>query len=172
MTEAAVTPPQEPLPPYFSVSQRKFIVLWFCTLGFYGIYWFYMQWQRIKEREHSDIIPSLRAIFSIFFCYSLFDKVNSSARTYNVRDELAAGALATGFIILSLLWRLPDPYWLVTFLSIVFLAPAQNLMNKINNTVAPNAPTNGRFSGVNIAVVIIGGLIFILALVGTVFPEQ
>lgn len=172
MTEAAVAPlPQEQLPPYFAVSRRKFIVLWFCTLGFYGIYWFYKQWQRVKERERSDIIPPLRAIFSVLFCYSLFDHVNSSARTYDVEGHLASGALAAGFIILSLLWRLPDPYWLVTFLSVLFLVPAQDLMNKINNKVAPTAPPNAHFTKVNVAGTIVGGLLFLLALIGTFLPE-
>lgn len=157
---------------YASVSLPKFTVLWLCSLGLYGIYWFYKQWQGIKERERLDIIPALRAIFQIFFCYSLFEHVNASAKVHGVDGGIAAGALAAGFILLSVLWRLPDPYWLVSTLSFVFLLPAQHLMNRINSQVAPELPLNARFSAANIILVVFGGALYLLAVAGTLLPPE
>jgi uncharacterized membrane protein len=169
---ATPQPAEAAAQPYPSVSLAKFTVLWFCSLGLYGIYWFYMQWQAIKERERLDIIPALRAIFQIFFCYSLFDRVNAHARTLGLGPGIAAGPLAAGFIVLSLLWRLPDPYWLVSMLSFLFLLPAQHLINRINASVAPQQPLNDRFSTANVVLIVVGGMLWALALFGTfVDPE-
>lgn len=173
MTEAVVTQSvPEVSPPYFAVSATKLVVMCFFTLGIYCIYWFYMQWRLIKERERSDIIPAMRSIFQIFFCYSLIQHVNATAQSNHVDGQLPAGFLATGFIILSLLSRLPDPYWPISFLFIGTLVPVQNLMNRVNIQLVPHATRNERFSGANIAFVIIGGLVLVLALIGTFLPEK
>ena len=51
---------------FFAVSVTKLVVLSFCTLGVYPIYWFYINWKIIKEQEQVHILPFWRAIFSTF----------------------------------------------------------------------------------------------------------
>src|SRR3954470_14863581 len=100
--------------PFFAVSLLKYVLMIFCTLGFYQVYWFYRNWQLIKEREGFAglrISPVPRAIFSVFFCYQCFARVRDFEHPAVEPGRLWAAPLAAGWIILSLMWRLPDPWW-------------------------------------------------------------
>lgn len=161
------------LPPlYFPVSPLKLLVLSTCTLGIYELYWFYKNWRLLQERERSDIMPVGRAIFAHFFCYSLFKRVELTAEVQRVQKTIAAGPLAAGWIILTLLARLPDPYWLVSFGAVFFLLPVQSAVNEINLVVSPQHNPNRNFTGWNIVAVVIGGLFLILVVAGTFITSQ
>lgn len=162
----------EPRPPiFFHVSLTKLLVLSICTLGLYEVYWFYKNWQLIKRREASDIVPALRAIFSVLFCYSLFQKVEQEAEKSNA-PSIAAGPLAIGWIVVTVLWRLPDPYWLISFLAVLFMLPVQHAANAVNAYAAPDHDPNRRFTAWNIAAVVIGGLFLVLVVIGTFLPGE
>lgn len=159
--------------PFFAVSLTKFVVMSICTFGIYELYWFYRNWLLIKERESLDIKPFWRAFFAYFYCVQCFTRI----RSYAVRLELpisfsSAGLLATGWMVITLTWKLPDPYWLLTFLSFIPMLPVQALANCINQREAPTHFQNSRFTGWNIAMVIVGGLLVILAVIGTFLPER
>ena len=156
--------------PFFAVSVRKLTVLSICTFGIYQVYWFYKHWQRVRERGES-VLPVMRAIFGIFFCYALFSRVRDYDHP-NVRSEtLAAGGLALGWVVLQLVANLPNPFYLLTFASVVFLVPVQSRINRINEEVAPDHDPNSRFSGWNWFGIVIGGLLFLLAIIGSTLPE-
>ena len=55
------------LEPQYVISQSKFVVLSFLTLGLYGVWWMFKSWKFFKEYEKEDIMPAARAIFSIIF---------------------------------------------------------------------------------------------------------
>ena len=69
----AVDPPQ-PIPGrrrppiFFATSPLKLVVMSTVTLGFYELFWFYANWQRLKRRRHPRISPFWRTFFAIFFC--------------------------------------------------------------------------------------------------------
>ena len=58
---------------FYVVSIPKFCVLYVATFGVYGLYWFYMHWQRYRRGhgQHESIWPVPRALFSIFFTHAL-----------------------------------------------------------------------------------------------------
>jgi hypothetical protein len=74
-----------------------------------------------------------------------------------LHQSVAAGPLAAGWIITTLLSSLPDPYWLVSALSFVFILPVQALANRVNAKIIPEYDTNGRFTSWNI-----GGITFFI----------
>jgi uncharacterized membrane protein YbjE (DUF340 family) len=159
------------IPIYFPVSVIKLLVLSICTLGLYELYWFYKNWQSVKQREQSNIMPVWRTIFALFFCYALLRRVRDDAKKINTID-LAAGPLAIGFMITSVLWRLPDPFSLVSLLAVLFLLPVQRAANRINAEQAPLHKPNAHFSAWNIVTIIIGGIILILSVMGMLFPPE
>lgn len=159
-------------PMYFPVSASKLVVMSICTLGVYQIYWFYKNWRLVKERENSDIMPAMRAIFAYFFCYSLFKKIRDTAESQKLTVSFDASGMAAGWVIVSLLWRLPDPYWLITYANVFFIMHVQSVANAINRAANPDHDPNNRYSGWNIAAIVIGGIIFALAIIGTFFPED
>ncbi|MGE4158500.1 MAG: hypothetical protein AB7F75_05325 [Planctomycetota bacterium] len=71
-----------------------------------------------------------------------------------------------------MLCKLPDPYWLVSYISLLFFLPVQNLINEINAKLAPGHEQNRRFSALNIATVIIGGILFALVVAGSFMPAE
>jgi hypothetical protein len=164
--------PQRTAPLYFSVSQTKLILMSIFTLGLYEIYWFYKNWDHIKKRTRQKIRPFWRAIFSVFYCYSLFKNIQESADSQSGRQEINPGWLAVGYILLSMMYKLPDPYWVVSLLAFLPLIPAQGAINSINAKAAPGAARNSNFSVTNIFVMIIGGLCLALATLGATVPSS
>jgi hypothetical protein len=160
------SPTQLSGPLYFPVSLIKFAVLSFCSFGLYELYWFYKNWQLVKEREHSDIMPFWRTLFCGLFCYSLLRRIGQSAKEANL-PSIPAGRLAVGWIIVKLLYRLPNPYWLVWFFAFPFLMPIQQTVNKMNAKHAPNHDPNSRFRAWNVIAVVVGGVFIVLVIIGS-----
>lgn len=167
----APPPSSADAPVFFPVSRTKLLVLSFCTLGLYQYYWFYKNWRGIRDRTNEDISPFWRAFFAIFFCYQLFDRVRRHDPA-SPASGLNAGALAAAWIILTLLWKLPDPYGLLVFFAIFALLPVQAAMNAVNHKAAPNHNPNTRFSAWNWVAVALGGPFFLLAVYGTFLPPR
>lgn len=117
---------------YFPVSPVKLVVMSVCTFGFYDFFWYYSNWSYIKDREQLNIYPIWRAIFAFIFAFPLFNGIQGTAKSQNLPGALPAGPLAIGWVVLRLLGRLPDPFWLVFFLAVIFLVPVQNKVNEIN----------------------------------------
>jgi|SRR5688572_4361943 hypothetical protein len=153
-------------PIYFPVSLTKFIVMHFCTVGMYQLYWFYENWKLILERERSDASPFWKTFFMFIYCYIFFEKVRSSAAELKIAQSISVQFLATGWIVMSTLWILPDPYGLIALISIVFLIPVQQAANRVNEFLVPCHDRNDRFTALNIVAVIIGGLLLATVVVG------
>jgi len=153
-------------PIYFPVSLSKFIVMHFCTVGMYQLYWFYENWKLILERERSDASPFWKTFFMFIYCYVFFEKVRSSAAELKIAQSISVQFLATGWIVMSTLWILPDPYGLIALASIVFLIPVQQAANRVNEFLVPCHDRNDRFTALNIVAVIIGGLLLATVVVG------
>ena len=135
---------------YFPVSLVKLVLMHFCTLGAYQYYWFYENWRVIKERESFDILPFWRTCFAVLYCFPLFGQIERSGRLLHLRQSISSFVLAGGWVLATVLSMLPDPYWLISFLSVVFLVPVQQQINRVNEQVAPGHDPNKRFTAWNI----------------------
>jgi hypothetical protein len=164
--------PQRTTPLYFSVSKTKLILMSIFTLGLYEIYWFYKNWKQIKISTRQNLRPFWRAIFSVFFCYALFKNVQESTDEYGGRQEINPGWLAAGYILMSMMYKLPDPFWVLSLLAFLPLLPVQGAINRINATVAPAAVRNTNFSVKNILGMVIGGIILTLAALDMAVPTS
>ena len=153
------------VPPFFPVSIVKFTVLSLTTFGIYELFWFYKNWRLIRERE-GHLSPFWRTVFAYFFCYEMFKHIRDYPTPTRANATLPAGPLTAGWILVSLLWRLPDPYWFVSFLAFLFLIPVQMAANKVNSSVVPTHDPNSRFTAANWAAVVVGGLLLLLDIVG------
>ncbi|HZX29994.1 MAG TPA: DUF4234 domain-containing protein [Rhodocyclaceae bacterium] len=152
--------------PFFAVSTNKLLVMSICTLGLYQVYWFYKHWQHIRRREQSRLSPAPRALFSILFCYPCFRRIRNFDAPGLGKTKLAAGPLAAGWIITTLL-QLPDPYWLVSLFAPAFLVPVQALANRKNAAVSPDHDPNDRFSVGNWIFIAFGSVLLAAAVFET-----
>lgn len=145
--------------PFFAVSLLKLAVMSICTHGLYEIYWFYKNWNLIKQRERASMTPFWRAVFAYFFCYECFSRIDARAASLGLNRSAPAGLLAAGWIVTSFLgWglndvfgmALPDPYSWLPALAFVFMLPVQALANRVNATIAPQHDPNQRLTAWNL----------------------
>ena len=168
----SVSGPQAQLP-FFAVSLLKLAVLSTCTLGLYELYWFWRNWNRIRAGGECEITPSLRAFFLIFYCYPCFIRIKLAGVRNCILPAPPIGILAICYVLMNFSWRLPEPFWLISFLKVAFLFPIQTYVNRINAVVLPGHDPNSRFSVWNWIAVFTGGLLFILAMIGSfLLPKQ
>lgn len=156
--------------PWFVVGEVKLVVMTFATFGLYQIYWFYRHWRSVRVGEN-DVWPLPRAIFGVLFCYPMFTKIMESASAAGVPVGESAGAYAVVFIALSVAHRLPDPWWLVTFLSVVPLVAVQRVVNAVARLEVPEVDPNTRLTLANWVLIVFGGLWWLLVLVGLFLPD-
>jgi hypothetical protein len=156
VVRSSVVSPVEPatqdvtvLPPFFAVSVMRLAVMSFFTLGLYEFYWLYRNWQRVRVRQRVDISPFWRAFFGIIFCYACFKRIQDFGAQQDIVDGPPILVLTIGWILTTIFWRLPDPFWLVSLFSFVFLLPVQAYANQINVAKVPAHDPNFRFTAWN-----------------------
>ncbi|MEG4960202.1 MULTISPECIES: hypothetical protein [unclassified Microcoleus] len=157
-------------PIFFPVSRFKLLVMSLVTFGLYQIFWFYKNWQLFKTATGSKISPFWRAFFNGLFCYSLITKIRNRAKLRGIEANFSPFLLTLAWLGLTLCAQLPKPYLLVSFFSVIVLLPVQEIVNELNSLVAPNHNPNSRFSAWNIAIIAVGGSLFVLAIVGILMP--
>lgn len=156
--------------PQFAVSLTKLVVMSLCTFGLYELYWAYKHWDAQRRREQENLSPFWRAFFAPLWAFSLFPRIRRITATYGVPATWSGSGLALGYFLIHLTWRLPDPYWLISLLGFLPLLVVQRSVNALNAAVAPEAPRNDTYSGVNVVAILVGGLLLLLAIVGTFLP--
>ena len=160
-----------PLQPFFAVSVSKLIVMSIFTFGFYDFYWFYKNWDALRQRGE-NVTPFLRAFFHTFTSFWLFKHIRAQAETISPSAKLPAGPLAVAWLIASGLWGLPSIWGLVGGMAGFFvLVPVQSMVNWINTEIDPNHDRNATYSGWNIAAIIMGGCLVALVIVGLLLDD-
>lgn len=156
---------------FFPVATHKFVILSLCSFGIYELYWCYQQWARIRQSSGEELSPIWRTIFAPLCTFSLLSRIRAYAQGAGVAVGWSAGLLGLAFAILSVVWRLPSPWWLISHLSMLPLVPVVRTCAKINATVGNPEGLNSRYSVGNVCTVIGGGLLFLLAALAAFFPE-
>ncbi len=157
-------------PSYFTTSSVKLILMSVCSFGLYELWWFYKNWVVIKQQTGQKIMPIGRAIFAPLWAYNCFDHIRYSAIKSKLPGSLPAGLLGICYLGLNLIVQLPDPYWLLSLMSFVIIIPVNQLASRINMDADPDYQPNGRFSPLNILMIVVGGLLVLLMLIGFILP--
>lgn len=149
----------------------KFILLCVITFGFYELFWFYKTWKFLKEKNNLDISPFWRTFFSGLYAGSNAKYVLNLVKTVNYQNEYSPTLIGISYIILNVFWRLPEPYWLLSFFSFLPMIPMVKAMNFYWQYENPNLPLK-KFSWWQIILIISGIIFLILMLIGIFFSEQ
>lgn len=155
---------------YFPVSTLKFLVMDIATGGIYELYWFYKNWKYLKVRFGFKLSPFWRTFFAPLFCYDLMKRVREDVSA-RVPADYAAGWLATAYFLLNMAWRLPDQWSYVGYLTFLPLLPVVWAVNDANRHRVSSEAMNGRFSGWNIAMIVVFILLRALDVVFWIRPE-
>ena len=151
------------------LSKNYFIILFLLTFGMYGIWWQYKIWTFFKHRQNLDIMPVPRAIFSIFFIYSLFEKILAFGKYNEVKKDYSSGGLFVLFLLLTyIIERLPDPLPLLSFFAVFAYLPPHNIFNlALLNSEEFDAFYVDGFSQRQMILVGCGVIFWLLVLIGT-----
>lgn len=156
---------------FFTASRLKLVLMSLCTFGIYELYWFYKNWVLIKQRTGQNIMPFWRAFFAPIWAYSCFNEINSAAQQNKMELSVPAGLLAILYFVLQAVSKLPDPYWIISFLSVVLLMPANSVALRLNREMNPEYIDNATFSGWNWVGLLIGGPLFVMSILVVFMPE-
>ena len=156
---------------FFPVSARKLVVMSFCTLGLYQIYWLYQNWRIVKYREQRRISPPWRSVLGIFFLYPMLRRIRKKGSAVGL-GALPAGALFITWLLLSLLSYSPNPlHSLLAIGSVFALVPVQRTANAINQRSNPDLPRNDKFGKLNLLAVFLVGPLFALSIAAQLFMQ-
>lgn len=156
----------EVLTPFFAVSRTKLLVMMICSFNLYALFWFYMNWRRIRDREHR-INPALRTVLALVFCYGCFARIQRHGKRLGLEPGIPAAVAAILWTLFELAGQIESPLWWVPLLAVLPMLPMQSLANAINAQEVPNHDPNDRFSGWNWLLMVPGGLVLVLSLFGS-----
>lgn len=157
---------------FFPVAPHKFIVLSVCTVNFYTLYWCYQNWRRIRERSTEQLSPFWRAVFAPLWAFSLFGRIAAQAGKPGVAVVWNPTLLALAYLIMTALGTLPDPWWLVNLAAFIPFLPVVHSIQQMNESDAATESRNEAYSGANVATILVGGVIVLLAVLGTFMVEE
>jgi hypothetical protein len=142
---------------FHHVAPLKFILLTVVTFGLYELYWFWRGWKEVKQRENSDIWPFWRAFFAPVWFYPFAEQVFGMEG----RSRAAwAGLLTVGYFLLTIAWRLPEPYWLISFASFIFVLPVVTAVHRLNKSLGVRGRAYRRFGVGHVLVLVVGAPLF------------
>ncbi len=167
-------------PWFLYIPTTRLIFMSLVTLGLYEAYWIYKNWKYLKERDGLKIMPFWRGVFGVFFVHGILKEIKNDRNLNSIgKADFSPGGLATGWIILmvlgNILGRADDIAvnlfgLLISAPTFLFLLPAQNFINQINETRSPK-PNYSPWSTGHVVVLVIGLIILGLVLIGTLAPE-
>jgi hypothetical protein len=159
--------------PCFEVSVRKFVVMSIVTWGVYPLYWAFEQWVRIARRKNERLSPIWRTIFAPLWNFSLFKRIKQEATARGAAVRWEPTLLALLYFMFGPLWRLPDPWWVVSLLTFLPVIPVVRTVTRLHDTLSPTRDRNDRFSGANVVGIVFGSAVLALVLVGlSLGPQQ
>jgi len=151
-------PPASP-PGFWPVRISKLLVLSILTLGIYELVWFWRNWRAINEAAPGSVNPYARTFFSGIMYFSLVERVGVSS----------GALLAVGYIALNAMARLPDPYWLISFTSVLFLLPTAVSINRLCHDF--EWPASSRWRLRDFTIPLVGSPLLLLILVSLLIPD-
>ncbi|WP_313319867.1 DUF4234 domain-containing protein [Stenotrophomonas sp.] len=178
--QAELTPaiPVQQLPPFYVVSITKVVLLSIATLGMYSLYWFWNHWKRHKIDKKLSLWPVPRAIFAIFFAHSLNREIDYRLQRNRSNYRWSPGAWATLYVVSVILMRvisrIPETMLSANLSFVLILLPlAGQIMALVRAQRAanlacgdPQALQNRRLTVANWFWLVLGGLFWLLIVVG------
>lgn len=178
-TEHEKANPIHPKESYYSFYQPvwHFVLLSILTFGLYDVYWYYKNWKYLKSYKGLEFSPVWRTVGLFIPIYNLILLYNFH-KDYRdlVEEEGISRAIYPGRIILVImasfvLVRLPDPYWMLSFVSVIPLAMVQSVLNDLWDKVQPDKRRREALRVRQVMLIVIGALIWLLSIYAMLLPE-
>jgi hypothetical protein len=149
---------------FLYITETKLILLYCCTLGLYGIFWFYQNWKQFPPNARKPSASIMRALLSPVFCNTWFAWVHRSARVRGLAVRWRPWMLTSLYIAASLAALAPGIWFLLMEISVVPLAMAQAAANRTVSLEIPGSKPDGSFSVLAVYSIVAGILLIIVML--------
>jgi hypothetical protein len=114
----------------------------------FPLYWFWRQWEAERQATGEDFAPP-----------------------WGLTPTFRPGLLAATYLLLSIAWRLPSPWWLLALGSFLPVYPVQADINRAIRAADPEADLNEHWSPVTFLLISAGVAFTLLAGIGAFMPE-
>jgi hypothetical protein len=162
-----------PPPVLYRRSAFQVALLMFVTGGIYIFWWSFhvRRWcSGVLEKPDQPLWKSIALIVPIFNLFLLYDLgliIRTVARRQDPSASTALPWLGVSAFFIAALWRLPDPFWFVSLLAFVPIAIMQLALVKAEFSLAAFEALPTKFHWVEWIVIVLGGLMWLLAVAGT-----
>jgi hypothetical protein len=141
----------------------------------YGIYWFYKTWRDINNYTDANFSPGWRT-FGLFIPFYNLIRIDGMFR-HDIEllrarvggEKFIKSPFLYGFVYVFL--AAINPFWWLSFISVMPLAVVQGYLNSYWKKGQPELPERKTLSKGEIALIIIFGIWWTLALIGLTVPE-
>ncbi len=149
------------------VTLQKFLILSIISFGLYDIWWMYKTWKFLKEKDNLDIMPVPRAIFAIFFLNGLFERIQDFAHSTGYKKTFSSVGCFLGVVGCNLAGNLPEPYYIISFVSFLFFVPAVEALNYgLRNSADYAVVDTESFNARQLILLIFGSIFWVFVLIG------
>jgi hypothetical protein len=124
----------------------QLILLNTITFSGYYFYWSYRNWKHLKDYKNLDISPARKTLAQIIpiagiaFAWELFKGISDFTIEAGAKRSFEPGMMVVGLIVFNVMWRLPDPYYLLGILSVIPPVIVQRSMNSAWAEIEPGLP--------------------------------
>lgn len=155
----------------------QFVLLTLFTFGLYEIRWYYRNWKYLKVHHSLDISPGWRTvglfipILNFVLIIRQFRDIRDYARTAGCQKTFSVTGVFIAYLLMTCLWFLPRPYFLFCLSRVWPLAIVQDVLNEYWRKEQPQLMERRRFSGGQVALLILGGFVWLIALLAILLPN-
>lgn len=157
--------------PFLRMPTTKVVIMTFVTTGLYSYYWHYRQWSHVKETTGEGLMPFWRTVFSGIWTFGLASRVEAAAASKNLSLPVSLTALAVGNLIGNVLWRSPDPYWLIC---IPIITTVLGVFQVSINRIAPESSAKFPYFGFSLWDMVglfLGAVLWYFVFFGLAYPD-
>ncbi|MCF6276691.1 MAG: DUF4234 domain-containing protein [Candidatus Magasanikbacteria bacterium] len=145
---------------------NNFILLSLITFGIYELVWFYRGWKLLKNKKKMNINPFWRAFFSPFYAGDFAKNFQEFLKDKDLKIEKSDSKnIGMIYFILSILYILPNPFWMISFFTFIPLLPLVKNMNRFYKVENPKLKPK-KFNWLQKILVVIGVVFLIIIFFG------
>lgn len=161
---------------FFNRTPFQVFLLDIASFGVYTVYWLIAN-RRLADRAMKRkpfsgwvwlllIVP----IANLFILFSSYNEICKRVRASGISPPVAFGLQALAMLLIGGLWKLPGAFYLISFFSSVLVATMHVSLNYAE--VADGLdPSKSKLGAWEIAILIAGGALVVLALFGSTVDE-
>ena len=157
---------------FYTVGPLKFVLLALTTFGIFVLYWFYKNWDVIRQRENEAIWPFWRAVFTGLWTFSMGGRFHAYAAQRGFSLEFPYVPIGIAFLVANIAARADGPLAFLSYVGFLIVIPFDFAARRLNGGGQLAEPTYGSFSALNVVWIIVGGILLLFALLGIFIGDE